>query len=239
MDHEEVEWQFDAVHLGPVERWLHANVGEQGRRLIGRAGTSLVDTYLDTEDWRLFRAGCSLRIRKRPPGTEATLKSFSQAGDALRRRREITEPLAFAELESAREIPGSLGDRVRAVTGPKSLRVLFEVRTRRRIYRVDFDGSHAAEIALDETTIPVDGGDPPARLRRVEVEVEIQPDEAIPSIEEFVESMREACGLRPAALTKFEAGLASRSLHPQTAIDIGSTRIDDSCSVGEVAFAVL
>src|SRR5437899_2119554 len=83
----EVEWQFDAVDLRPVERWLAARglVGEQP------AVRRLRDDYLDTTDWRLHRAGYSLRVRRSGRASEATLKSLATAHGGLRRRIEITE----------------------------------------------------------------------------------------------------------------------------------------------------
>ncbi|MBO0714406.1 MAG: hypothetical protein J2P59_06595, partial [Acidimicrobiales bacterium] len=72
----EVEWQFDALDLRPVERWLAA-LGSPSARPSPPAAPALpevaahaqrarrqVDVYLDTEDWRVRRAGFVLRVRK-------------------------------------------------------------------------------------------------------------------------------------------------------------------------------
>jgi CHAD domain-containing protein len=113
---------------------------------------------------------------------------------------------------------------------------LFQVRTRRRVFLLVLDGTAAGEVAVDRTTIPVADGSEAARLRRVEVEV---PESAVPTIAPFVESLRTACGLQPAGLSKFEAGLLARGLKPATAPDLGSIHTDASRTVGEVAFGVL
>jgi CHAD domain-containing protein len=235
MDHLEVEWQFDAVHLAPVERWLRGHAGNGHVRVASGAGRSLVDTYVDTEDWRLYRAGYSLRTRHTRGRTEATLKSLASPVDALRTRREISEELPSATPEAILRAAGQLGDRVRAVAGRARLRQLFEVRTRRSTFALAVDGESTGEIALDETTIPVGDG-APARLRRVEVEV---PEGAVLAARSFVDALRAACGLQPAAVSKFEAGLISSGLHPGESIDLGPTAIEPTSSVGEVAFAVM
>jgi len=87
----EIEWQFDAVDLDAVARWLgdEADVGDV--TVVPAETTSLVDLYVDTEDQRFHRAGYSLRIRRvgRRREAEAMLKSLEQAASGepgLRRR---------------------------------------------------------------------------------------------------------------------------------------------------------
>ena len=62
-DHREVEWQFDAVDLRPVERWLR-RLPESGARVSGGRTRIIIDRYLDSADWCLYRAGYTLRIRR-------------------------------------------------------------------------------------------------------------------------------------------------------------------------------
>ena len=60
MDTTEVEWQFDAVDLRPVIRWLEERDEEaENRTLKIKSGgsTSQLDIYFDTEDRRFHRAG--------------------------------------------------------------------------------------------------------------------------------------------------------------------------------------
>jgi triphosphatase len=230
-DGREVEWQFDAIDTRPVERWLQA-AGD----VVTRGGTKrFVDTYADTDDWRLYRAGYSLRLRVGHGGTEATMKSLSAGANGLRDRTEIAEPLPAGSLETLPASAGPVGRRVRAVAGSHAIRPRFQVRTRRQTYLVSSNGSAAAEVALDTTTIPVEGREP-ARLLRVEVETN---GVSTPDLADFVGKMRDACGLTPASMSKFEAGLLARSLAPQRSLDLGSLEISRESSVEELAFAVL
>ena len=230
-DDREIEWQFDAIDTRPVERWLNS----AGELVTRGEAKRFVDTYADTDDWRLYRAGYSLRLRVGQGSTEATMKSLSAAANGLRDRTEIAEPLPAGRLETLASSDGPVGRRVRAVVGPHAVRPKFQVRTRRRTYLVSSNGSAAAEVALDATTIPVEGREP-ARLLRVEVETSGGPT---PDLADFVGNMRDACGLTPASVSKFEAGLLARGLAPERTLDLGSVEISSESSVEELAFAVL
>src|SRR5437660_1184707 len=98
----EIEWQFDAVDLRPVARWLSERPASDGPVVEPNGTRDIADTYLDTEDWRLHRAGLSLRVRSVDGRSEATLKSRTAPIGALRERIEITQPIDAPD-------PASLG----------------------------------------------------------------------------------------------------------------------------------
>jgi CHAD domain-containing protein len=256
----EVEWQLDALDLRPVERWLTVLAlqrGGAGNAAANDAGTGddgntataelpafdlraaeakhLFDVYLDTEDWRIGRAGFVLRVRHRPGGDEVTLKDTAPASGGLRRRLEATEPLppeGVAALGSA----GPVGRRVRALAGNRTLVPVLEVHTTRLPTTMHANGSSVAEIALDDTTLSIGTGEEPAHVRRVEVEV----DPAwVETLEPLVEQMQRECGLQPATLSKFEVGLLAAGLSVPAPPELGSTEVGADSSVGDVAFAVL
>jgi CHAD domain-containing protein len=238
-DHREVEWQFDAVDLRPVQRWL-SDRGAEARPSVGPGPVrEHVDIYWDTEDWRLYGAGWSLRTREAGVGIEATMKSLSdRAGSETDRRdrRELSATVSDDGPDGLLKAPEPLGDRIRALAGTRGLRRLFEVRTRRRVFPVTVDGRQVAELALDDTAIPVPPDDRPVRLQRVEVEMT---GEGGSDLSRFVHELRSACGLTPAAGPKFETGLLVTGMGPPPPPDLGPTEIDEGKSVGEVAFAVL
>jgi triphosphatase len=231
----ETEWQFDAIDVRPVERWLTGPDGA-GTAVEPGATTTIIDTYLDTHDWRLHRAGYSLRIRRKAGTTEATLKSLDEGDEGLRRRTEFSEGLAGRDAAALLEATGPVGTRAKLAAGSTPLVRLFDVRTRRTEYRLTIDGIPAGEVAVDRTTIPLGDGSESARMRRVEVEV---PERLVSAMGPFVESMRSANGLQPAALSKYQAGLLAKGLHPTVTVDLGSVEVDASRTIGEVAFAVL
>ena len=257
LDHEEIEWQLEAVELAPVEKWLEENPSAAGLAVVPEPAKELRDVYYDTEDWRLYRAGYALRVRRDGESAEATMKALAPAEGGLRRRREISEPLE--DLVTLRGISGPVGERLRRLAGTADLRPLFEVHTHRRTFalctetpssgEIVEDGSGnirrqdseqdaiVAEIALDESEIFANGG---ARTHLSRVEVEVGSDAAIhDGVGDFVEVLREALELRPTRASKFRTGLSVAGLSPEVAPDLGPKEIDATLSAGEVAFAIL
>jgi CHAD domain-containing protein len=239
----EVEWQFDALDLRPVERWLAALpqrppdvVDHLAVTARAKAPRRLADQYLDTEDWRIGRAGFVLRTRRRGRSEETTLKDTRPAGaGGLRQRLEVTQSMPAGGL-GALDQEGPVGRRVAAMAGRRPLRQVLEVRTRRRPFALLIDGQEVAELALDETMITGGADEPPVRLRRVEVEVA---SEWMVALEPLVVDLQNTCGLRPASLSKFEAGLLALGMRIPGPPDLGSTQITRDSTLGDVAYAVI
>jgi triphosphatase len=213
-DDREIEWQYEAVDLRAVLDWLAAQAGPGGVEPAESGSVDQVDVYLDTDDRRFQRAGYALRLRRveERAGGEATLKGLdpvSAAAPGLRSRPEITEQLDEADAQSLVSAPGVVGERVRAVLEGKPLVQLFRVRTHRRTFALTAAGIAAGELALDETAIQVPARDEAVHLRRVEIEV---PESAVATVEPFVDTLREACSLQPAALSKYEVGIEAAGL---------------------------
>jgi CHAD domain-containing protein len=236
-----VEWRFDALDLRPVERWLAALPGlstEPDQPVISamaHAPQRLADSYLDTTDWRMARAGFVVRTRRHGRQDEINLKTTRSAEANGGRELEASEDLPEAGLV-ALGAEGPVGRRVHAVAGRQPLRPVLQVRTRRMPFSLRIDGIEAAEIALDDTEIVVGNGQRPMQLRRVEVEVFPQ---WVDLLEPLVRQLRSNCGLRPATLSKFEAGLLARGVVIPGPPDLGPTDIEPEATMGELAYAVL
>ncbi len=110
------------------------------------------------------------------------------------------------------------------------------MRTRRRPFALRVGGVDVAEVALDDTMIVVGNGQRPMQLRRVEVEV--RPD-WLEGLEPIVEQLRVSCGLQPARLSKFEAGLLALGEEIPSSPDLGPIDVTASSTMGDLAFAVL
>jgi CHAD domain-containing protein len=234
-DQDEIEWQFDAPNLRRVMRWLRTAPLPPAVALGPESVRVLVDTYFETDDWRLTRAGYALRVRQSGGDLEATMKALAGGEAGHRRRREISVAITPGDPERALErVPGLLAERIHAVAGRHSLKPILEIRTRRRARPVIVDGRPAGELALDRTVIPRGAGAEPVRLERVEVEVgEGTVDELAP----FVEALQAGCRLQPAACSKLETGMRALGIAPSPLADLGPTAIDDSMTAGAVAFA--
>jgi inorganic triphosphatase YgiF len=224
LDHQEIEWQFEAADLESVESWLEQHPPISGLAFVPGATRELSDTYYDTEDWRLYRAGCVLRVRRDGEGVEATIKSLAPAEGALRRRREISVPLRSDAAETLKEVPGPVGELLRNLAGDRDLRPLFEIRTRRRPFALHPERSSEKNVAVGELTLDeseISGaGKAPARLSRVEIEADS--DTALHEvIEELVDGLRDALNLRPTETSKFETGLSAAGLSPPKESNLG------------------
>jgi len=239
----EIEWQLDAHDLRPVLRWVEEAVANNGSNpvTIGRGPTlNQVDTYLDTADRRIDRAGYTVRLRKTPRRpSEATLKSLASerpGGGALRIRMELGEQLDVEEPAEVAHGKGPVGQRVRALVGSQQLVPLFEVQTRRRVFPLSTDGKPSGELLLDETTFREPGGRILGRLRRVEVEA---PQEAVDLVGPLVDSLQIGCGLQPAVLSKYETALVASGLRRAPSESFGLIAVEAGDTIGQVGLATL
>ncbi len=195
----------------------------------------LVDVYVDTDDWRMGSAGYVLRVRRRAGRVEMTLKDLSAATKGLRRRLEVTQPLPASGL-SGLDRAGEVGWRVEALAGARTLNQVLEVRTRRRPFDLAIHGERVGELALDDTVIAI--GHERRRLRLTRVEVEVQPA-WVDAMQPFVERLRRECGLQPATLSKFEAGLMAAGISIPGPPDLGPVGVSPDSTLGELAYRVL
>src|SRR5262245_19417112 len=97
--HQELEWQLASPDLPAVERWLRSHPVLDDMLIEPRATLELHDTYLDTDDWRMHRAGLALRVRGESGDQEVTLKALHSRQTGVADRRELTEALPNAKRE--------------------------------------------------------------------------------------------------------------------------------------------
>lgn len=231
-----MEWQLACTDLSPVRRWL-ADHGTIDDLVLEPCPTlQILDTYLDTEDWRIHRAGFALRIRSESGKSEATLKSLHSAKLEVADRRELSEPFEGSESEAIRHSIGPVGARVHAVSGPHALLPLFEIRTSRQRFAVrrGSEAQQLGEIALDETIISRPHGEPRTSMQRVEVEALTEVHEPLQSL---VKMLRNDCALEAAPDTKYSRGLQSVGLVPGGAPEFAPAVVGPSMPLVEVAVA--
>jgi triphosphatase len=237
-DGREVEWQLASRDLGSVRRWLADHGTIDGLVLEPRSTLQIFDTYLDTNDWRIHRAGFALRIRSESGKLEATLKSLHSASSEAADRRELSEPLENSESGAIRQSIGPVGMRVHAVSGPHALLPLFEVRTSRQRFAIrrEDESEQLGEIALDESVISRPQGEPQTSLQRVEVEALTPAHEPLQLL---VNTLRSDCALEPAPDTKYSQGLKSVGLAPGAAPEFAPMSVQASMPMADVAVANL
>ena len=237
-DGREVEWQLACTDLRSVRRWLTDHGTIDGLVLEPRSTLQIFDTYLDTDDWRIHRAGFALRIRSGSGTSQATLKSLNSASAQVADRRELSETLENTESDSIRQSIGPVGTRIHALSGARALLPLFEIRTSRQRFAIrrEDEAQQLGEIALDETVISRPNGAPQARMQRVEVEALTEAHESLQSL---VKKLQSHCALETAIDTKFSHGLKSVGLVPEPAPEFAPTVVDASMTMVEAALTNL
>lgn len=251
-EHREREWQFTTSDLTAAREWLES----AGQRVERRTSVEISDTYSDSPDWMIHRAGFGLRLRHKhvvpletesvddepaaPDAAEITLKQLAPPIDGLADRLELTEPVTSLDADSIVNASGQVGGRVRELIGPRPLRPLFHGQTlRERYVLLPLSGGDRpiAEIALDDTRITPAGAEGSEGERLVRVEVECL-DGTPAAIEPWVAELRMAAGLEPASLSKYGVGLAVAGLEPPKVVDLGPTTIEASMRVDEAQLAI-
>jgi triphosphatase len=237
-DGREIEWQLASTDLAAVRRWLDEQETIEGLWVAPQSTLHIFDTYLDTPDWRIFRAGYALRVRTEEGRYEATLKSLHTNTGAKADRRELNEAIDTDAGDWNGQSNGPVGSRVQAVSGSLPLQPLFEVRTSRQRYAVHarHEEQQLGEIALDETVISRPNGEPRTSLQRVEVEARTAAHERL---QPLVEALCSHCSLEAAADNKYSQGLKSMGLAPAPVPDFKPTTVDSTMRVEEVALANL
>lgn len=235
-DRIEAEWQFDADDLAPVESWLDGYPASADFRVARERQVEHIDTYYDTADWRVHRAGYALRLRRSNDAAELTLKSLASQSSTFAARRELTEVLAPSEDPTTDHAGGPVRERVRALRGSVPLIPLFSAITRRQLYGIWTDDLRKGEVALDHTTFIGESFDDQSQLLRVEIE---STDGETALLEPFMLALRAAVSLDAAVGSKYETGLVRNHLTPVGPPSLDGATFDRYASIGEVAFATL
>jgi CHAD domain-containing protein len=230
----EREIQFDAPDLEAAERWLRAQPSYALLTFEAQGSKIQNDTYLDTDDWSIFRAGYSLRVRHREGSGEVTLKELTSRDNTLQQRREISQ--ALNEYSAGDGAIVSVSERVRLLTNEASLNTLFSIETERSDFSVLQDGRALAVLSLDAARVLLDGEEARSISR---VEIEETEDGGLRQIEPLIGAMQRACSFTPSPGSKFEAGLEAAGLSPQSTLDFGYAFLSPDATTGEYAYVLL
>ncbi len=222
---------FEAPDLNQIERWLSDQPRYASFTFTSQPETVLHDTYLDTEDWAIYRAGYSLCISQRDQGSVVRLKP--------NRRHAHEELIQSLDDYTARpgESTGHVSAKVRLLTGAVAPRTLLETETRRRAFLIQQEGVPLAVLNLDETEVRVSGKGGHSLLARAELE-EVGPG-GLTRLQSVVKAIGVASQLTPTNESKFAAALRATGISPEAAFDFGYAQPTPDASAGEFAHATL
>jgi CHAD domain-containing protein len=193
-----------------------------------RAGEEHLEAqYYDTEDWRLIKAGITLR--RRTGGHDEGWHLKMPAGPHT--RREIQVPLGDAD----GPVPPQLAELIRAYTRGEPVEPVAVISTRReRLILLGNDGESVAELALDDVRARRTGGAATkSRWREVEFELTGGDRRVLDAADELLRRS----GLRRAANSaKLERVVGVRAVKPQAR---GSLKLSPTSKAGDVVLAYL
>jgi triphosphatase len=178
-----------------------------GLPLTGVAESVQEDTYYDSKDFRLFRAGIALRIRSKEDTFTVTLKEILPAGEAslIWDRRE--EEVRVSGPEGDEPDFGSLYGRIEPLIGTRRLSPILVLRTFRRKGMLGAGEEGHVLLCLDRVEILTDkGAEPVARFCEIEAEDQGAASDALEAIGK---ELHTAHGLMPSTISKLERGLAA------------------------------
>jgi hypothetical protein len=176
---------YDVGAADALAHWL-----AQHPHVVMLAGTSHLDTYLDTAAGALLAQGQVLRIRRRDGASDATL-------------RDLHSDTTLVETVSDGGLPdgGAIDARVRALAGREPIGTVRTVMTQRRRFvlmaRRDWD----TEITIDAAVVTAHGMLPARHVTCEVVALRTRPLDPV-----FLDALERAGELRAGALEPWERG---------------------------------
>ncbi|MBZ5637521.1 MAG: CHAD domain-containing protein [Acidobacteriia bacterium] len=224
-------WRFEAEKAAAIDKWLSGPAAGLAVALDAAGAVEEHDLFADTDDRSFHRAGCALRVRRSEGRVEAAMVS-------LRPGPVATDPVQVPsqDPEGLRRAPDPLGTRVRAVAGPRPLRSVLILRTRRRRFSLRLHGRRRAELEIEEIAARRPDGPPTASWACALLTANEPEDRAVAGL---ASAMETEFGLAPAGETAFETALARLGIDLPMPPVSGAVSTIAEASVGALAYAVL
>jgi len=187
-------------------RRLRSVLGRICERVDDLGVARIADTYLDTSDWRVYRAGFACRIRREGGRLTLTLKALRKARRMMSVREEREQPLPAARGAAVWPL---LRAPLHQMIGDAPLRSLFRVVNRRRRYRVRFERDLRALVGADSFMLKARN----RTQRGAEVEIELISGSRA-ALRKLAKALTEELRLAPTGTTKFHEGLRLAGMRP-------------------------
>lgn len=175
-----------------------------------------VDTYFDTADFAILRAGWTYRCRRRDGRSTLNLKACgTQHGDVFV-REEVDQHLPDTMSPGSDELPpGPVQERLDPILRGRPKQKLFSVTSRRRIYAVSRAGDDPCrlELDLDRTRISAIKRKRQAPGTFDFSELELEHESGDTSVmDDVARALRDRARLVPSQFSKFDRGVQAAGL---------------------------
>ncbi len=211
----EVEAKFLIRSNDQVDQVL-ATLDELGYRKAEGGTGSHVDTYFDTPDFDILRAGWTYRCRQRNGRSSLNLKSCGRQDGQVFVREEIEQELPDARLSPIHSLPpGPVQKILDGIVDNRRSRRLFRVASQRRVLALTSpdDNPSRIELDLDRTKITAENADnsAPGSFEFMELELELESGESR-AVDRLANILFDELGLTPAQFSKFDRGILAAGL---------------------------
>ncbi|MFN8178671.1 MAG: CHAD domain-containing protein [bacterium] len=226
---------FETADVQSVRDLLLAEA-DRRELTVDEAGPDLfVETFLDTRDWRVHRAGTYLVHRDFGAASEIGWGSLrGGAGDPPLFGTSVALPTASPHLPE--DCPEPLQGALRALAGRRPFRPALELDVRREELVVKRAGNWLGTVILVHAVAtrrsPVAG----VRLSRVEVRAAV---DAAGSADPIFSALRDRAGLAPVTTSTYEAALLAAAMPLPGRPEVGPLDVHLGITSAELAFAVL
>lgn len=185
-------------------------LGELFPRVEAQNARVLQDTYLDTAEWHLYRAGFGLRVRRGPQGQELTLKAATPLKSGVGSRMEYEQLVPGEGLSWPGSLPpGAVADLLAPMLGEISLDVKVALTKHQSVYRV-LNGVDL-EISATADRVEVHNGAGSGVFAELELELV---SGAAADFREVAGRVREQLGFPVSSHSKYEQALRIAGVQP-------------------------
>jgi inorganic triphosphatase YgiF len=227
----EIEYKFLLQKPG-VDKAILDSLGSAGCVVEIRRKIRQEDIYLDTFDWRLFRRGLALRLRRAYGKSFYTLKNLGKITDGKAERREIEAEVKQHVRDPAALISEDILREIADIIYPRRLMAQLALQTEREPCNILSANGAEIEIVFDSTGFQALGFNQPHRANRLfEIEIELKKG-APASLESIATNIGKAFNLPQSPKSKLEAaierlGIRFPAKNPPAALVInGDDRFD-------------
>jgi len=194
---------------------------------------ALRDLYVDTDDWRLRRAGFGCRIRLTGGGATLTIKAAGDVQEGWAARIEMEERLE-AEPRLPCPLPGKdLAARFAPALRGSPVKVMVEIRKEQQPYLLTGPDGIKAEAIADQVRVAGQAQD--AEFAEIELEL-VEGDKD--RFRDLAERVRKRLGLEGCGGSKLERALELAGVKPPS-LDDDAARLRPGDRVSSAAYRIL